>query len=75
MKWFADGRIKPLDDFSLFVNSISINPPANYQSHHSIANEWALVRYFSMLESDDKNTLYVSLQNKYMIGLFENITL
>jgi len=64
LKWFADGRIKPLDDFSLFVNSIFINPPANYQSHHSIANEWALVRYFSMLESDDTNTSYVSLQNK-----------
>lgn len=64
LKWFADGRIKPLDDFSLFVNSIIVNPPANYQSHHSIANEWALVRYFSMLESDDTNTSYVSLQNK-----------
>jgi CheY-like chemotaxis protein len=64
LKWFADGRIKPLDDFSLFVNSIFVNPPANYQSHHSIANEWALVRYFSMLESDDSNILYVSLQNK-----------
>ena len=64
LKWFADGRIKPLDDFSLFVNSIFVNPPANYQSHHSIANEWALVRYFSMLESDDTNTSYVSLQNK-----------
>jgi DNA-binding NarL/FixJ family response regulator len=64
LKWFADGRIKPLDDFSLFVNSILIYPPANYQSHHSIANEWALVRYFSMLESDDTNTLYLSLQNK-----------
>lgn len=64
LKWFADGRIKPLDDFSLFVNSIIVNPPANYQSHHSIANEWALVRYFSMLESDDSNILYVSLQNK-----------
>ena len=64
LKWFADGRIKQLDDFSLFVNSIFVNPPANYQSHHSIANEWALVRYFSMLESDDTNTSYVSLQNK-----------
>lgn len=64
LKWFADGRIKPLDDFSLFVNSIFVNPPANYQSHHSIANEWALVRYFSMLESDDSNILYVSLQEK-----------
>jgi CheY-like chemotaxis protein len=53
-----------LYDFTFFVNSISINPPANYQSHHSIANEWALVRYFSMFEIDDHNELYLSLKNK-----------
>jgi hypothetical protein len=64
LKWFDDGRIKPLDDFSSFINSISINPPSNYQSHHTIANEWALVRYFSMLEKDDNNNLYVGLQDK-----------
>lgn len=63
LKWFNDGRIKPLDDFNFFVNSISINPPANYQSHHSIANEWALVRYFSMFEVDD-HKLYLNLKNK-----------
>lgn len=64
LKSFNDGRIKPLDDFNFFVNSISISPPANFQSHHSIANEWALVRYFSMFEIDDCNELFIRLKNK-----------
>lgn len=49
LKWFIDGRIKPLDDFSSFVNSIIINPPANYLSHHSIANEWSILRWAKVL--------------------------
>lgn len=49
LKWINDGRIKPLDDFSSFVNSIIINPPANYLSHHSIANEWSILRWAKVL--------------------------
>lgn len=49
LKWINDGRIKPLDDFSSFVNSIIINPPANYLSHHSIANEWSILRWVKVL--------------------------
>ena len=64
LKWFEKGIIKPLDDFSFFVNSISINPPANYLSHHSIANEWALVRYFSMLEVDKDSESFLKLKSK-----------
>ncbi|MFN7846585.1 MAG: hypothetical protein ACK5P4_05130 [Bacteroidota bacterium] len=66
LKWFNDRRIKPLDDLSSFVSSITINPPANYLSHHSIANEWALARYSSMLEKDKENDLYVTLQKKIL---------
>lgn len=66
LKWYKEGIIKPLDDFSSFVNSITINPPVNYLSHHSIANEWALARYFSMLEKDSENDLYVALQKKIL---------
>ena len=54
-KWFDDRIIKPLDDFSSFLSSITIKPPANYLSHHSIANEWALARYSSMLKEDNDN--------------------
>jgi hypothetical protein len=66
LKWFNDLIIKPLDDFSSFVSSITITPPANYLSHHSIANEWALSRYSSMLEKDNENDLYVTLQKKIL---------
>lgn len=80
LKWFNDGRIKPLDDFSSFVNSIIINPPANYLSHHSIANEWSILRWAKVLGiSTDKEALedvkinienllyYKFLQAKYPI--------
>lgn len=63
-KWFNEGRIKPLDDFTSFVNSITILPPANYQTHHSIANEWALVRFTSMFEKDETNPIFINLLNK-----------
>jgi CheY-like chemotaxis protein len=49
LKWFNDRRIKPLDEFSSFVSSITINPPANYLSHHSIANEWSILRWAKVL--------------------------
>lgn len=49
LKWFNARRIKPLDDFSSFISSITINPPANYLSHHSIANEWSILRWAKVL--------------------------
>jgi CheY-like chemotaxis protein len=49
LKWFNESRINPLDDFSSFVSTISINPPANYLSHHSIANEWSILRWAKVL--------------------------
>lgn len=61
---FKKGILKPLEDFDNFIDSIRIKPPANYDSHHSIANEWALVRYFSMLKNDSQNERYHFLKNK-----------
>lgn len=66
-EWFNSGKIKPLDEFSSFVSTIKINPPVNYLSHHSIANEWALTRYFSMFEKDESNNLYANLENKIRV--------
>jgi len=66
MRWFSEGVIKSLQDFDMFINAIKIKPPANYQSHHSIANEWALTRYFSMFERDDANECYNSLREKIL---------
>lgn len=50
--------------FGKFLEFISIEPPANYQSHHSVANDWALTRYFSMLEKDNGNKAYDQLSDK-----------
>lgn len=49
LKWFNNGKIKPLDNIANFVSSVSINPPANYLSHHSIANEWSILRWAKVL--------------------------
>jgi len=64
VKLYEEGKIKSLDDMNTFVNSILVNPPSNYNSHHSIANEWSLVRYNSMFEKDEKNEYYDRLQKK-----------
>ncbi len=80
LNWFKEGRIKPLDNIAYFVSSVSINPPANYLSHHSIANEWSILRWAKVLGiSTDKEALkdvkiniesllyYKFLQAKYPI--------
>jgi DNA-binding NarL/FixJ family response regulator len=59
LKSYKDLIIKPLDDFPSFLSSITINPPANYLSHHSIANEWSILRWAKVLGiSTDKDALY-----------------
>jgi CheY-like chemotaxis protein len=58
IKWINEGRLKSLDDFPSFVSSITINPPANYLSHHSIANEWSILRWAKVLGiSTERETL------------------
>jgi CheY-like chemotaxis protein len=51
------GEAKPLlndNEYSTFLSRINIQPPANYQTHHSIDNELALVRWSVYLKCDDK---------------------
>jgi len=66
INWFNNEIIKPLVDFDSFINTINIDPPSNYQLPHSIANEWALTRYFSMLKKDDTNEGYNTLEKKIL---------
>lgn len=49
LNWFNEGKIKPLENVANFVRSVSINPPSNYHSHHSIANEWSILRWAKVL--------------------------
>lgn len=53
-------------DYEDFLGKIKIDPPSNYQSHHAIANEWALTRSFSMFEKDETNELYIKLKKKIL---------
>lgn len=56
------------------VSKISLNPPGNYQSHHSIDNELALLRWSTYLGCDNeipevKNNLNNGLYFKYYNAL------
>lgn len=45
---FAEGRVVRLKDQGDFISKIRVLPPANYQTHHSIANEWSILRWADM---------------------------
>ena len=59
-----DGTLPGLVNFQDYHERIIIHPPANYLTHHSIANEWGLIRFFNMLEEDESNLQYVKLKEK-----------
>ena len=43
-----------LRDRNTFLNRLKIEPPANYNSHHNVANEFALLRWSEYLKCDTK---------------------
>ena len=49
--------------YAQFIYKVHVNPPANYGTHHSIANEWAISRWIEMLGMyfDGINTNFKSL--------------
>jgi len=47
-------KLSGLKDRDTFLKRVKIAPPSNYQSHHSIDNELALVRWSEYLNCDDK---------------------
>lgn len=60
-----------------FIERISIPPPSNYTSHHSVTNDWSLIRWAKYLkctdqikaESDITTTLYYKyISKKYPIN-------
>ena len=54
---FKGGKLKSLVDYSAFINSISIKPPSNYLSHHSIANEWSILRWAKAMSVNNDNDI------------------
>lgn len=63
-KKIETGQLLGCDTLLPIIESLKIDPPSNYDSHHSIANEWALFRYSSMFEQDESNENYIKLQKK-----------
>jgi CheY-like chemotaxis protein len=54
-KWKSDGELAELttEEYEGFLNRISINPPSNYLSHHSVDNELSLLRWSEYLKCDE----------------------
>lgn len=58
--------------YEIFLQRIIIHPPTNYASHHSMANEWSIVRWAELLKINDteidntKKNLQASLFYKYL---------
>lgn len=54
-KWKSDGEMAELspEDYEGFLNRISIDPPSNYLSHHSVDNELSLLSWSEYLKCDE----------------------
>ena len=48
-KWTNDEIVNQSQYRSLLLRLKGIQPPANYSTHHSIANEWAIMRWNDMM--------------------------
>ncbi|MBU0487535.1 MAG: response regulator [Bacteroidetes bacterium] len=49
-KWRPKNNKLSEEDYKEVISRIYVEPPANYTFHHSIANEWALIRWAEALE-------------------------
>jgi hypothetical protein len=39
---------------NIFLERINVQPPANYSTHHSIANEWSILRWAKAMKINDE---------------------
>lgn len=73
--WKPEGSaLLNVEEYQRFLNRVHITPPANYQSHHSIDNELALLRWSEYLGCDQqieevKQRLQTGLYFKYIKAL------
>lgn len=80
MDRLSKGKLPGCVSLDSIIYSLNILPPSNYQSHHSIANEWSILRWAKVLDIDENNVLlkgvkknidgllyYKYLQSKYPI--------
>lgn len=46
-----------IEGHNFFLERIEIKPPSNYQTHHSIANEWGMLQWAEALNIDKDSSL------------------
>jgi CheY-like chemotaxis protein len=71
-QWIQDN--KPFitsEDYQKFIERINIEPPSNYRSHHSVDNDWALLRWSQYIGYENeieevKNNLETGLYFKWL---------
>lgn len=73
---FKSSKVRPLNDKETFVSKLKIIPSSNHTSHHSIANEWSLLRWSELLSielneplTSVKQNVESSLYYKYLLAL------
>ncbi len=60
-EWLEDPR------FQMFLNRIHVEPPANYATHHSVANKWAVLRWIEMFSWNGETPKFVDEGFKNML--------
>lgn len=82
LKAFENGVLAGCPKIAEFVEKVHISMPANYQSHHSITNEWSILRWARALNidisdapiSDIKAKIEGYLFYKYLLTKYPEIT-
>lgn len=77
IKRIFNKELPGLLDINNFINKVNIPNPENYSSHHSIANEWSILRWtrFLKIEEDERfkglyDRINSSLFYKYLFAHF-----
>jgi hypothetical protein len=61
------------DDHNVFLSRIIIRAPANYSSHHSIANEWGIHRLFGMFKHEDSVEYHKLKENVEKLNVIKTL--
>ncbi|HTN46620.1 MAG TPA: hypothetical protein VL098_09765 [Flavipsychrobacter sp.] len=64
------GSLKSCESVQELARKINIEPPASYQSHHSIANEWSILRWSELLNVDSRVQPLMTIRENIQSLLF-----
>lgn len=63
MAMFRDQRIRSAGSITQIVNRLNIQPPADHLSHHSITNEWSVLRWAKSLQIEN-NSNFLAIRQR-----------